>query len=323
MPDLRPFENQSADHLRLVLETSQIGIWELDVGSELAERNATHDRIFGYDEPLQEWRYEQFLEHVVRADRARVDRLQKTAIEEGREWSFECQIKTAKGNLRWITAAGRPIKDSRGNTIGVIGHVVDITSSKQSEARLRLISEELNHRVRNMLAMIKSMVKMTARGATDVESFSEVLQGRVGAMARAQDLMSGHSSASLLPSAILAAELSAFGSFENQVHISVEDETELSMSAAQGLALVFHELFTNAIKYGALSVEGGHVNVEIQATDTTVFIVWKERGGPVLDAKRDSGFGSILISKALAADGTSEQIFTPAGLECRITLDVG
>lgn len=323
MPDLESFNDQSAEHLRLVLENSQIGIWELDIGSELAVRNETHDRIFGYDEPLPEWRYDRFLNHVVEGDRARVDELQKIAIEEGREWSFECQIKTKKGHFRWIAAAGRPLKDAEGKTIRLIGHVIDITKSKQSEARLRLITDELNHRVRNLLAMIKAMVKMTARGAKDIQGFSSTLEGRVGALARAQDLLVGNSSASMMPSAILDAELAAFEGVEERMHISVDDEAELSVSASQGLALVFHELLTNAVKYGALSIESGKIDVHIDCAEDTVSIVWKEHGGPPLDEERDSGFGSQLISKALAAEGTTEQLFLPEGLESRINIVVG
>ena len=320
MPDLTPFEDQSAEHLRLVLENSQIGIWELDIGSELAIRNAMHDKIFGYDETLPEWRYNQFLKHVVEDDRARVDALQKTAIEEGREWSFECQIKTKTGRYRWIAAAGRPLKDHEGNTTRLIGHVVDITKIKQNETRLRLITEELNHRVRNLLAMIRGMIKMSARRAKDIQGFSRALEGRVGALSRAHNLLVGNSSASMMPSAILNAELSAFDGEKNRIAISVKDEAQLSASASQGLALVFHELLTNSTKYGALSIEVGQVDVSIDCVDDTIDIVWKEHDGPALTGERGSGFGTQLISKALAADGKTEMLFLPEGLECRISL---
>lgn len=320
MPDLQPFQNRSADHLRLVLESGQIGIWELDLGSGLAVRNKTHDRIFGYDDPLPEWNYDQFLEHVVESDRDRVDELQKTAITNGAEWSFECQIKTPNGNYRWIKAAGRPLEGPDGTIDRLIGHVIDITDTKQNEARLRLITEELNHRVRNMLAMIKSMVRMTARSADDIQLFARSLEGRVGALSRTQDLLVGDPSSAMMPSAILGAELSAFEGIEDQVRISVEGESELTASAGQGLALVFHELLTNAFKYGALSSEQGSVQVSFDCQDDIVEIVWTERGGPPVAERRRTGFGSTLISKALAADGTTEQTFSPEGLECRITL---
>ncbi len=322
MSDLQPFEKRSADHLRLVLESSQIGIWELEIRSGLAVRNDTHDRIFGYDQPLATWSYERFLDHVVDADRARVDHLQRSAIEGSREWSFECQIRTAPGDLRWIRAAGRPLKDSEGRVIKLIGHVIDITESKQGEARLRLITAELNHRVRNMLAMIKSMVRMSARGASDIPTFARSLEGRVGALARTHQLLVDDSSALMKPSAILDTELAAFSGLATQVDIAVSDEAPLSPSASQGLALIFHELLTNAMKFGALSSAAGRIEIRIARSGDTLEISWKERDGPPVPQDRRAGFGSVLIARALAADGTAEQLFPPEGVECRIALDV-
>ncbi|MCK0099029.1 PAS domain-containing protein [Qipengyuania sp. S6317L1] len=322
MPDLKPFEQQSAEHLRLVLEFSQIGIWDLDLRSGQAVRNATHDRIFGYDEPLPEWRYDQFLTHVVDGDRERVDELQKNAIEEGREWSFECQIRTNAGQFRWIKAVGRPLKDDQGEIIRLIGQVIDITDSRQNEARLQLITDELNHRVRNLLSVIKAIIKMTARRAKDVQGFSRALEGRVGALARAHNLLVGNSPASMTPSAILRAELSAFEDTDKRVQISINDEAALSTPASQGLALVFHELLTNSIKYGALSIDSGKVSVSIDRVDDTIAIVWTERDGPTVGEDRGNGFGTQLIARALASEGTTQQMFLPEGLECRITLAV-
>ena len=322
MPYLRPFEDRSADHLRLVLETSQTGIWELDVKSGLATRNETHDRIFGYDGLREEWSYEQFLHHVVEKDRDRVDSLQRSAIENNEEWSFDCQIRTATGKFRWIKATGRPLHDENGEVTRLIGHVIDITDAKQNEARLQIITEELNHRVRNMLAIIKSMVKITAKGATDIDAFAATLEGRVGALARTHNLLVSYASASMMPSAILKAELEAFQGIDDQVRLTVNGEAKLGASAGQGLALVIHELITNALKYGSLSNDSGRVEVTVDRAEGTVDIVWRERGGPAPVEARREGFGSMLICQALGADGTAEQIFSPEGLECRVALTI-
>ncbi len=321
MSDLQPFEKRSADHLRLVLESSQIGIWELELQSGQAVRNFTHDRIFGYDQPLASWSYDRFLEHIVDDDRARVDNLQRTAIEQDREWSFECQILTAIGEKRWIRAAGRPLKDAGSKVVKLIGHVIDITESKQDEARLRLMTGELSHRVRNMLAMIKSMISISARGARDIPSFAQALEGRVGALARTHQLLVEDAPASMMPAAILRTELTAFSGIEDRVAITATDETPLTPSASQNLALIYHELLTNAMKHGALSSQEGRVDVQITGSDGTIDIDWKERGGPPVQADRPQGFGSVLIGRVLAADGTTRQVFAPQGVECHITLN--
>ncbi|MDR7101763.1 HWE histidine kinase domain-containing protein [Croceicoccus sp. BE223] len=320
MPDLQPFEKQSAEHLRLALESGHIGVWELDVSTGLAVKNEAHDKIFGFYNQSPEWSYDRFLEHVAEGERSRVDALQKAAIAGRQAWSFECQIRTAAGENRWIKASGRPIFAADGTMTSLIGQVVDITESKQNEARLRLITEELNHRVRNMLAMITSMIRLTARGAEDVTGFAQALEGRVGALSRTQNLLVGDAAGATMPSAILEMELAALVGTRRQVEVLVEEEARLGASAGQGLALVFHELLTNAIKYGALSTNQGTVAIRFGCRDGQVEIDWQERGGPPLAQPRGSGFGSMLISGALAPDGTVEQVFAPEGLQCCIRL---
>ena len=305
MPDLRPFEERSADHLRLVIEASDIGVWELDLGSGRAVRNHVHDRIFGYSETLSEWTYDMFLDHIVEEDRARVDRLQQAAIADNREWSFECRIATATGEIRWIRASGRPLQDDAGKTVKLIGNVIDITDTKQNEARLQLITEELNHRVRNMLATIKSMVRFSAKKAADIPSFAEALEGRVRTLARSHQLLVAESDAAIRPSTILEAELSAFPGLGDRVKIAASNEPVLRDSAGQGLALVFHELLTNALKYGALSNDEGHVEVTIEGAENSVSIRWKEHGGPPLDGNKGEGFGTMLISRVFASQAST------------------
>ena len=170
--------------------------------------------------------------------------------------------------------------------------------------------------------MIKAMIKMATRGAKDVQEFSRALEGRVGALARAHDLLVGNSRAAMTPSAVLTAELSAFEDAEKRVRMTVNDETELSTSASQGLALVFHELLTNSIKYGALSIDAGYIAVTIDRADDSIAILWKEYDGPTLSGEMGNGFGTRLISRALASQGTTQQLFLPEGLECRINLAI-
>ncbi len=323
MPDLSPFAERSAEHLRLILETGHIGIWELDLASGVAIRNRQHDQLFGYDEPLDEWTYDLFMEHVVPEDRERVDRLQKEAIEKGTIWSFDCAIRSAKGEKRWISAAGRPLSNADGKVLQLIGQVIDITETKQREDRLVLLTDELNHRVRNMLAVIKSIVRLSSRKAGDLPSFAQALEGRVEALARSHRLMVSDASESLTPSAILEAEIAAFPEMEERIEVDVSDETPLTGAKGQGLALVFHELTTNALKYGALSGANGKVRVTINQFDSQLEIAWRESGGPTVEPIHDDGFGSLLISDAIGSVGKVDLRFPPHGVECDIVLKTG
>ena len=320
MTDLRPFEKLSADHLRLILNTAHIGIWELDLDSGRASRNRHHDYIFGYDASLAEWTYEQFLDHIVPEQRERIERLQSDAIASGTEWAFECAIVTSGGEKRWISAAGRPLLGDDGKPYKLIGHVIDITTTKEREARLTLLTDELNHRVRNMLSIIKSIVRLSSRKATAIPAFAKALEGRVGALARSHQLMVSDDSAALCASEIIEAELAAFSDLSDRVEVSANEEHPLSGSTGQGLALIFHELLTNALKYGALSNDDGRVFVQIDQRAGDMHIAWRETGGPPVDKGSDNGFGSMLIADALGSTGRVDVRYPRTGVECDIVI---
>ncbi|NVD44901.1 sensor histidine kinase [Qipengyuania atrilutea] len=320
MSDILPFEEHSSEHLRLAVTAGLIGIWELDLGTGQAARSSQHDQIFGYETPVENWSYADFLNHVVDADRTRVDETQQRAVELRQDWVFECRIVRSDGKERWISAAGRPILGSQGTVERLIGHVVDITDSKRDEERLSLITQELNHRVRNMLAMIRSMIRLSASNANDLKAFARGLEGRVDALARTQDLLVSEPSLVLTPGEILRRELAAFEGLEERVTMTGADAAEIDASLAQGLALVFHELITNAQKYGALSNKDGTVTFAV-TPDSDLTLVWKEHGGPAPREDVPSGFGAKLIRGAIGARARVEPSITPEGYECRIVLE--
>jgi PAS domain S-box-containing protein len=125
---------QSEERLTFALETSRTGAWELDLRGQSAHRSLAHDRIFGYTELLPRWTYEMFLEHVLPEDRAMVEGKVRRAVETGSDWSFECRIRRADQEVRWIWAAGRQRRDAAGVRQGMAGTVQDITERKQAEA---------------------------------------------------------------------------------------------------------------------------------------------------------------------------------------------
>ncbi len=320
MPDVLPFEKLSADHLRLILEAGQIGIWELDIASGVAVRNRRHDAIFGYDQPLDEWTFDMFIDHVASDQRSEVEAKQRAAIASQGIWSFDCAIRDAHGDKRWISAAGQPLVTDGGKVEKIIGHVIDITETKQREARLRLLTDELNHRVRNMLSVIKSIVRLSSRKADDLPTFANALEGRVSALARSHQLLVGDGSASLTPSAILDAEVAALPNLDQRVEITVKDEVPLTGAIGQGLALIFHELTTNALKYGSLSNEEGRIRVDICREGEMLLIEWREFGGPPVNACEANGFGSTLIADAIGSAGQIDLRFPATGVECDIRL---
>ena len=149
----------SEDRLRFALETIQTGAWDLDLVDHTAFRSLEHDRIFGYAELLPQWNYEMFLEHVLPEDRATVDGKFRRAMELRGDWNFECRIRRADGQVRWILAAGRHRVDADGTPRRMAGIVQDITERKQAEAEIRRLNEQLEQRVRERTAELETANK--------------------------------------------------------------------------------------------------------------------------------------------------------------------
>jgi two-component system CheB/CheR fusion protein len=123
--------HESEDRLRFALEISRTGAWDLDLVDHTAHRSLEHDRIFGYDRLLPQWTYEMFLEHVLPEDRQEVEAKFHEATSTYSDWNFECRIRRADGQIRWIWAAGRHREDSNGNPRRMAGIVQDITDRKR------------------------------------------------------------------------------------------------------------------------------------------------------------------------------------------------
>ena len=128
---------ESEDRLRFALETSHTAAWDLDLVNHTAHRSLEHDRIFGYEQLLPQWTYEMFLDHVLPEDREMVDSKFHKATATHSDWNFECRIRSAGGEVRWIWAAGRHRMDTSGNMNRIAGIVQDITERKKTEEALR------------------------------------------------------------------------------------------------------------------------------------------------------------------------------------------
>lgn len=125
------------------MESAHVGIWDLDLIDLTVNRTLEQDRIFGYQSPLPRWTYQIFLEHVIPEDRAEVDRLFKASIAEQTEWNFQCRIRRADGETRWIRISGGHQLDSRGAASRMAGIVQDITERRQEQKALRETQEQL------------------------------------------------------------------------------------------------------------------------------------------------------------------------------------
>lgn len=187
------------------------------------------------------------------------------------------------------------------------------------------LTRELNHRVKNTLANVLSIIALTRRRTTNLDDFAEGLDGRIRALSATHDLLTKSDWGTTPVSAVIEAELLPYANDGDHV-VSIEGpHVELAPNDALSLGLAVHELATNAAKYGALSQAGGTVRVAWeQVEDSFVRIEWREQGGPPVPAKRGRGFGTDLIERIVAHElrHPVELEFPPEGVRCVLLVPV-
>ncbi|MBB2203914.1 HWE histidine kinase domain-containing protein [Gluconacetobacter takamatsuzukensis] len=186
----------------------------------------------------------------------------------------------------------------------------------------RIVNDELNHRVKNVLAVVGSLLGRLPPQQTSAADYRESIQGRIQALANAHDLAVGTTTDASLRH-LLATETAPYASGEGKIVLTGPD-IRLTEKALTPLALLFHELTTNAAKYGALSTPSGRLSVRWthDALSGTCAIQWQERDGPLVQTPHRSGFGSLLIDRAISHDlqGTTRRSFDPEGVYVEISL---
>ena len=224
--------------------------------------------------------------------RAEVDRGLRT---EGRYTAEYRMIRPDDGRQRWMQGAGVVVTDEKGAPLRVIGVVRDITDRKAEEEHRETLLAELDHRVKNVLAAVQSLAAQSARKTTSTDGFMAAFAGRLKAMASAHELLTATRWRGASLAHIAAAELG--GLAPGQARWEGPDLT-LTPRAANAVSLALHELATNAVKYGALSVESGRVEVSWSTTAQGGFILhWIESGGPHVSLPERRGFGSTLLER--------------------------
>jgi PAS domain S-box-containing protein len=216
--------------------------------------------------------------------------------------------------------------DPAGRPVGLHAIARDVTEERRAEERQRLLVNELNHRVKNTLALVQGLALQSFKSGRDMGEAREAFQQRLAALAAAHDLLTRESWEGATLDELMREALGLYDGGEER--ISWEGPpARLNPKAAVSLVMALHELCTNAAKYGALSVPEGRVTLHWSVEGDRLHLEWRERGGPPVSVPERRGFGFRMIERALAADmaGGARLDFEPEGLVCRIdaTLDQG
>jgi PAS domain S-box-containing protein len=223
---------------------------------------------------------------------------------------------------RWIEGVGEYLRDDDGHILRSRGVLMDITDRVLMERHQRLLMAELNHRVKNTLAIVQGIAHQTFRGQGDADATRFTFEGRLQALSRAHDLLTRENWEAADLRDIIDDALHAHGGLSGRYTID-GPALRLQPKPAVTIAMALHELATNATKYGALSAPEGRVAVSwrvVDEGDPRLCIEWRECDGPPVAPPRHRGFGSRMIERALATElrGKAHMAFEPSGLVCTI-----
>jgi PAS domain S-box-containing protein len=213
--------------------------------------------------------------------------------------------------------------DSEGKPTGLHAIGRDVTEAKRAETHLRLLIDELNHRVKNTLAIVQGVAQQSFKGATDPAIARQAFEGRLAALSEAHNLLTREHWGAVSMAQIIGDAVAPHGGDAGRFELEGPDLPILPKTAIS-LALAVHELATNAVKHGALSVPEGHVAIRwARARDNggaRLSLVWEERDGPMVLTPTRRGFGTRMIERGLAAElgGTARIDFRPEGLVCTV-----
>lgn len=235
---------------------------------------------------------------------------------------LEFRVVHRDGTVNWLLDRGRAFFADRsegGHMVRVMGTVLDVTERKQTEERQLLLMAELDHRVKNILANVSAIARLSSRRMVSVDDFVNTFDARIQAISRAHSMLRRDNWSGISLQNYLTELLEPFLA-ASHANIAFEgDEIWLNPKAAQSLVLVFHELATNAAKYGALSVPQGRVMISWQRDHTSnpnwVQLQWVETGGPPVKDDWKNGFGLTAIRAAsLELSAEVEHQFAPEGV---------
>ena len=231
-------------------------------------------------------------------------------------------------DVRWISARGQGSDDDILARV-MTGIFLDVTGRKQAEEGHELLAGEMSHRVKNLLAIAAGLTKMTSRSSSSIADMTSQLTQRLTALGRAHDLVRPlpgcQGTAALLGDLImiLLAPYEETAAYSGRIRVAVP-RMGVGEAAATGLALVIHELATNSLKYGALSLSTGILDVSGTASGDTVILAWTEQGGPKVVAPTGAGgYGSRLLERTMASHlgGSITFNWTPGGALVTLTID--
>ena len=290
----------NAQRLVAIVESSDDAILSKDLNGFIITANAGAERLFGY---AAEELIGKPVTILIPPDRRNEETEILGRIRRGeRVEHYETVRQRKDGSLVEISLTVSPIKDAEGRTIGASKIARDITERRRAQERQNLLVKEMNHRVKNLFTVAGGVVALSARSAGAPTDLADAVRRRLAALARAHeltlpDIASGGEKCDRATtlSTLIRTIVSPYLTEEDARVTMKGPEVSIGGNAVMSIALLLHEIATNAAKYGALSSPNGRVDVSWLASNGELLLAWREHGGPLLSGEPErEGFGSLL-----------------------------
>ena len=312
--------------LALAAKAGLVGSYAYDADTEIMQISAGYAAIHGFPEGTTEIARSECLAGVHPDDIGRVEQFRSEAFRDRRrEYNVEYRIIRPGGELRWVETRCFLSFSGGGHPHRVVGVSIDITERKRVEEQQRTLIAELDHRVKNALATVSAVVSHTRQGSRSVADFVAALDGRIRSMATTHELLSSRRWQGVSLTELVRRELAPYAT-RNNTEINGPGIL-LKPEAGQAMAMVLHELATNAAKYGALSTKDGRVSIRWDRhlnghPQSHLVFEWQEIGGPPVVALGKSSYGTSTIRDLIPYEfgGTVDLVLAPEGVRCRLGL---
>ena len=303
----------------LALTAGKMGSWDWDLISGDCVWDEGQHHIFGVDPR----------EFKVTPERLRAllhpedwDRLRHAWVQAGATaltYETEFRVRRPNGAVRWCSGVAAATRDAEGRINRISGVTLDITDRKQAEERQTVLAREVDHRARNVLAVVQSMLRLTKADA--YEDYRAAVEGRISALSRAHMLLSERRWEGANLRRIADEELSPYRDGDNETIVVSGPDLLLEPRCAQTVALALHELATNAAKHGALTVSSGRIKLGWRYEHDNVVVEWRETEGPSVLVPSVRGYGLRVIGASVEQlGGRAEFDWKPEGLRCTLSL---
>ena len=298
--------------------------YSYDVNSGKTQVSEGYATIHGLPEGTTETSYSEWRARVHPEDLGRAEGLRDQAFADRRkEDNAEYRIVLSTGEVRWIERRGSISYGEDGRPERVVGVNIDVTERKRAEQHQRALNAELDHRVKNVLATVNAIIGQTQAASRSPEDFVAGIDRRIKSLGRTHELLSRGNWHGVSLEEIIRRELAPYSTTNTNIG---GPSVTLKAEATQAVAMVFHELTTNAAKYGAFSNRTGRVSVQWQwpndGSHARLIIEWQEAGGPPVLAPSQSSYGTSIIRELLPFElgGKVELVFASEGISCRLEI---